>query len=53
MDDYSHCHYWDNKIPCIAFECEGCKHKRQHDAMQEGKIDLTEWMEWNKLFEVD
>jgi hypothetical protein len=30
MDDYSHCHYWDNKRACIAFDCEDCEYKKEY-----------------------
>jgi len=27
MEDFSHCHYWDNKRECIALTCdERCKY---------------------------
>lgn len=46
MDDYSHCHYWDNKRDCISFECKTCKYKREYDESQY-KVELDE-----ELFEI-
>jgi hypothetical protein len=30
MDDYSHCHFWDNKRPCIGFDCDDCDYKKEY-----------------------
>ena len=30
MDDYSHCHYWDNKRACIGFDCDTCDYKKEY-----------------------
>jgi hypothetical protein len=46
MDDYSHCHLFDNKRECISFDCSSCRYKKEHDEMK-NKVELDE-----ELFEI-
>jgi hypothetical protein len=46
MEDYSHCHYWNNERECIGFDCSECEYKTEHDKML-AKVKLDE-----ELFEI-
>jgi len=50
MDDYSHCHYFNNERECISMYCdETCRYFREHKTKG---IDLSKWIEWEDLFEL-
>ena len=44
MEDYSHCHYWDNMRECIGFDCDDCKYRTEYE---KSKVTLDE-----ELFEI-
>ena len=52
MDDYSHCHYWNNERACIGFDCDDCSYKIERKELDAQTIDITDWVEWEKLFEI-
>lgn len=50
--DYSHCHYWNFERTCIGFDCDDCKYKNERQQLDSQTIDVTDWVEWEKLFEI-
>ncbi len=52
LGDYSHCHYWNFERQCIAFDCDECEYKRQRLRLDDKKIDLSGYVEWENLFKI-
>jgi hypothetical protein len=46
MEDYSHCHYWNNERECIGFSCDNCEYRIEHEKSLI-KVELDE-----ELFEI-
>lgn len=58
MDDYSHCHLFDNNRECVSFVCDdNCRyfveyHTEQKRLDGEKFLDMSKWLEWEELFKL-